>query len=124
MDLSLAELGQHSVGLVNSQRHCSCITGRGSLLTVVLSGRLFGRHQGMLAYVKRRTVKISDALDARLRHEAERRNLTIAEITRDALEAYFGASGGRRRLGAAGAGRSGRTDISERIEEILAEVGS
>ncbi|WP_249026122.1 CopG family transcriptional regulator [Mycobacterium lacus] len=74
--------------------------------------------------MKRRTVKISDALDARLRHEAERRNLTIAEITRDALEAYFGASGGRRRLGAAGAGRSGRTDISERIEEILAEVGS
>jgi predicted transcriptional regulator len=79
----------------------------------------------MLAYVKRTTVKISDALDARLRHEAERRNLTISEITRDALEAYFGASGGRRRLGAAGAGRSGRTDISERIEDILAaEVGS
>jgi len=78
----------------------------------------------MLAYVKRTTVKISDALDARLRHEAERRNLTVSEITREALETYFGGSSGRR-LGAAGAGRSGRTDISERIEEILAaEAGS
>ncbi|WP_239656369.1 CopG family transcriptional regulator [Mycobacterium riyadhense] len=74
--------------------------------------------------MKRTTLKISDALDARLRHEAERRNMTISEITREALEAYFGESPGRR-LGAAGAGRSGRTDISERIEEILAaEVGS
>jgi predicted transcriptional regulator len=79
----------------------------------------------MLAYVRRTTVKISDALDARLRHEAERRKLTISDITREALEAYFGqSSGGRRRLNAASAGRSGRTDISERIEEILAaEVG-
>ncbi len=77
----------------------------------------------MLAYVKRTTLKISDALDARLRHEAERRNATISEISREALEAYFGQSRGRRTLGAAGAGRSGRTDISERIEEILgAEV--
>ncbi|HET8682358.1 MAG TPA: hypothetical protein VFM54_10860 [Micromonosporaceae bacterium] len=36
-----------------------------------------------------------------------------------------GATGGRRVLGARGAGRSGRRDISERIEEILrSEVGS
>ncbi|BBY05649.1 hypothetical protein MNVI_09670 [Mycobacterium noviomagense] len=78
----------------------------------------------MLAYMKRTTVKISDALDARLRHEAERRNLTVSEITREALEAYFGQSGGRRHLQAARAGRSGRSDISERIEAILAaEVG-
>jgi predicted transcriptional regulator len=74
----------------------------------------------MLAYMKRTTVKISDALDARLRHEAERRNVTISEISREALEAYFDQSRGRRPLRAAGAGRSGRTDISERIEQILA----
>ena len=74
----------------------------------------------MLAYVKRTTVKISDALDARLRHEAERRGTTIAEINREALEAYLGGPSIRRQLGAAGAGRSGRSDISERIEEILA----
>ncbi|WP_231858947.1 CopG family transcriptional regulator [Mycobacterium canetti] len=72
--------------------------------------------------MRRTTVKISDALDARLRHEAERRNLTVSAITREALEAYLGHSGGRRRLQAAGAGRSGRIDISERVEEILAAV--
>jgi hypothetical protein len=70
----------------------------------------------MLAYMKRTTLKIPDALDARLRHEAERRGVTISEVSRDALEAYLGG----RRLGAAKAGRSGRTDVSERIEEILA----
>ena len=75
---------------------------------------------GMLAYVKRTTVKIPDELDARLRHEAARRGVTIAEISRAALEAYLDVPGGRRQLGAAGAGRSGRDDVSERIEEILA----
>lgn len=64
----------------------------------------------------------SDALDARLRHEAQRRNLTVSEITREALEAYFGEAGGRRGA-AAGAGHSGPADISARIEEILAAEG-
>lgn len=74
----------------------------------------------MLAYMKRTTLKIPDALDARLRHEAERRGVTISEINREALETYLVGTSGHRRLGAAGAGRSGCTDVSERIEEILA----
>lgn len=74
----------------------------------------------MLAYMKRTTVKIPDALDARLRHEAAQRGATISEISREALEAYLGHPSMRRRLGAAAAGRSGRSDVSERIEEILA----
>ena len=77
----------------------------------------------MLAYVKRTTLKIPDSLDALMRHEAERRGVTISEISREALEAYLVGSSGRRRLGAAKAGRSGQHDVSERIEEILtAEV--
>ncbi len=71
----------------------------------------------MLAYMKRTTVKLPDDLDARLRHEAARRGLTISELTRQAIETHLGQS---RRLLAAGAGRSGQHDISERIEEILA----
>ena len=72
----------------------------------------------MLAYAMRRTtVKLPDELDARLRHEAERRGMTISELTREAIEAHLG---GRRTLLATGAGRSGRSDVSERIEEILA----
>jgi predicted transcriptional regulator len=74
----------------------------------------------MLAYMRRTTLKIPDALDARLRHEAQRRGLTMSEVSREALEAYLVGSSSRRRLGAAKAGRSGRGDVSERIEEILA----
>jgi hypothetical protein len=70
--------------------------------------------------MKRTTVKLPDDLDVRLRHEAARRKMTISELTRAAIEAHLGAG---RRLLAAGAGRSGRDDVSERIEEILrAEV--
>ena len=72
----------------------------------------------MLAYMKRTTVKLPDDLDARLRHEADRRGVTISELTREAIETHLGGSA--RRLGAAGAGSSGRQDISERIDEILA----
>jgi predicted transcriptional regulator len=74
----------------------------------------------MLAYMKRTTVKLPDELDALLRHEAQRRGMTVSALTREAVEHHLGGGGGRRRLGAAAAGRSGRDDISERIEEILA----
>jgi len=73
--------------------------------------------------MKRTTVKLPDALDAWLRHEAQRRGTTISEITREAIEAHLGG-GERRQLNAAKAGRSGRSNISQRIEEILRqEVG-
>ena len=79
----------------------------------------------MLAYMQRTTVKLPDDLDARLRHEAERRGVTVSQLTREAIETLLDAPKGRRRLLGAGAGASGRADISERIEEILAsEVGS
>ncbi len=73
----------------------------------------------MLAYMNRTTIKLADDLDARLRHEAERRGITISELTREAIEAHLGARSGHRRFRAAGAGASGRTDISEQIDEIL-----
>jgi predicted transcriptional regulator len=75
----------------------------------------------MLAYMQRTTVKLPDELDARLRHEAKRQGRTVSELTREAIENLLGAQPGRRRLLAAGAGASGRDDISERIEEILAD---
>lgn len=68
--------------------------------------------------MRRTTVKLPVELDARLRHEAQVRGVPIATVTREALESHLGTES-RRRLGAAGAGRSGRNDISERIEEIL-----
>ena len=76
----------------------------------------------MPAYqMKRTTIKLPDELDARLRHEAERRGLTVSVLTREAIEAHL-LGRGRRRLGTPG--RSGRRDVSRRIEEILrSELG-
>ncbi len=68
----------------------------------------------------RTSVKIPDELDARLRHEAQRQGVTISELTRTALEAHLRSGRRRRGLRAAGAGRSGQSDISERIEQIIA----
>jgi predicted transcriptional regulator len=73
--------------------------------------------------MRRTTVKLPDDLDTRLRHEAERRGVTISDLTREAIESHLAGTGGKRTLLAAGAGRSGSPDVSERIEEILrAEV--
>lgn len=73
----------------------------------------------MLAYMQRTTVKLPDAIDARLRQEAQRRGITVSELTREAIEAHLGGS--QRSLRGAASGRSGRDDVSERIEQILAD---
>lgn len=74
--------------------------------------------------MNRTTIKLPDELDARVRQEAERRHLTVSAWTREAIEQHLPGGPGRRVLRAAGTGHSGRDDISERIEEILAnEVG-
>lgn len=71
------------------------------------------------------TVRLPDDLDALLRHEAAQRGVTVSDLTRQAIAGHLCALLGRRRLLAAAAGRSGRDDIAERIEEILvAEVAS
>jgi predicted DNA-binding protein len=78
----------------------------------------------MLAYMKRTTIKLPEEIDVRLRLEAKRRGMTISELTRQAIETHLGDRGERRRLLAAAAGRSGRDDVSQRIEEILHEEWS
>jgi hypothetical protein len=75
----------------------------------------------MLAYVKRTTIKVSDDVDRMMREEAARRGLTVSDWVREQIESGLPRQRGRRKLLAAGAGSSGRSDISERIEEILAE---
>jgi hypothetical protein len=81
----------------------------------------------MLAYMKRTTIKVDEALDARMRHESARRGMTISEWTREAIEAHLPGAGQagesgqvRRHFRSAGVGSSGRSDIAERMEEILA----
>ncbi|MFI9404471.1 CopG family transcriptional regulator [Nocardia sp. NPDC052316] len=73
--------------------------------------------------MKRTTVKLPEELDDRLRHEAERRGVTVSELTREAIAAFLtgSSSGGRRVFGAAAAARSGRSDISSKIDAILSK---
>jgi len=68
--------------------------------------------------MKKITVEIPDDLDAWLRHEAQCRGITVSELVRDAIVLH--RSRGRVELRAAGAGASGETDISQRIEELIA----
>ena len=54
-----------------------------------------------------------------MRDEAAHRGLTVSDWTREAIAAHLPRQGTRRCLLAAGAGSSGRSDISEHLEEIL-----
>jgi Ribbon-helix-helix protein, copG family len=76
--------------------------------------------------MRRTTVKIPDDLDARLRHEAKRRQTTISEITREALEAHLGGGEGTVRrpilMSLAGSFDSGVGDLGSRADEHLAEI--
>ena len=69
----------------------------------------------------RTTIKLPEELDALLRHEAALRGVSLSDLTREAIAAHLGP---KRKLGAAAAGRSGCSDISERIEEILSRETS
>jgi hypothetical protein len=75
--------------------------------------------------VKRTTVKIPDDLDAKLRHMAAQRDVTLSTVIREALELYVNGGLPRRRFLSVGAGSSGqsgeRPGLAERMEEILRE---
>lgn len=82
---------------------------------------------GMLAYMKRTTVKLDDEVDARMRHEAARRGLTVSEWVREAVAEHLPArppaqGGAVRTLRGVGAFDSGRSDISSRFDELLGEI--
>ena len=68
--------------------------------------------------MKKITVEIPDELAAWLHHEAQCREITVPELVRDAIVHH--RSRGPIILRAAGAGTSGETDISQRIEELIA----
>jgi hypothetical protein len=79
---------------------------------------MFTTAGGMLAYMRRTTGQTPGDLDVKLRHEATRRRITIADVTQEAIEAHVGRVARRRRI-AAKAGRSGSHDTARRIEAII-----
>lgn len=71
--------------------------------------------------MKRTTISLPDDLAAALQREAHRRRLPVSQIAREAIEARLGRDkGDRKSLSFVGIGDSGETDVSERIDEILA----
>jgi hypothetical protein len=64
------------------------------------------------------TIRIPKYLDSWLRQEADRRETSVDELITEAV--YLYRSRPPRRLLAAGAGVSGETDISQRMEKLLA----
>ncbi len=67
---------------------------------------------------KRTTIKLPEGVDRRLRFEAERRHMTMSDLTREAIEAHLGMGPKRQLWGGEVAG-SGHHDTSERVEELL-----
>ncbi|HEV8635259.1 MAG TPA: CopG family transcriptional regulator [Chloroflexota bacterium] len=72
--------------------------------------------------MKRTTVSLPDDVAWRLEREAKRREVSVSEVVRQVLSEHFDMLPGKpRALPFAALGASGRSDVSERIEEILAQ---
>jgi len=65
---------------------------------------------------------LPDDLLLRVRHEAQRRGTSVAEVVRGAVEREVAAQPTRRELPFFGIGASGQSDGAERAEEILGEI--
>jgi hypothetical protein len=80
----------------------------------------------IMSTVIRTQISLTEAQMDRLRREARRRHTSIAAIIRDAVDATVTEDSDRltrqrRAFGLAGAFSSGRSDTSERHDEILGE---
>jgi Arc/MetJ-type ribon-helix-helix transcriptional regulator len=70
--------------------------------------------------MKRTTVSLPDDLAAAVARAADRRRVSVSELTREALSEHLGIDrGGKRRLGFAKLGGSGVGNTSRDLEEIL-----
>ena len=67
----------------------------------------------------RTTVSLPDDLATLLAREARRRETSVSDIVRRAVESFLGASGERRKLPFAALGRSGRRHTARDAEKIL-----
>jgi plasmid stability protein len=71
---------------------------------------------------ERTTVTLPTELARRLRTQARAHDRPVSAIVREALEAYLAGQPPPKLPSFMGVGRSGRTDLSERVEELLPEI--
>lgn len=72
--------------------------------------------------MKRTTIYLEPELEMRLKMEGLRRKQPMAELVREAVEAYLTEEPGKGPPGA-GAFASGRRDTADRAEDVLASTG-
>lgn len=72
--------------------------------------------------MKRTTITIPDELDARIRLEARRRGVSIAAITREALERSVPGPTLSGRLGFFAVGEGNPLEASERVDKLVGEA--
>lgn len=65
---------------------------------------------------------LSDEVDARLRLEARRRGVSIADIAREAIEVHLPVVGPAGKLSFFAIGEGGSPDGSDRVDEVVAEA--
>jgi Ribbon-helix-helix protein, copG family len=69
--------------------------------------------------MKRTTVMLPDEVEARLRREARRRGVPIAQVVREAVEHHLPEAERGRRLSFFAVGEGGPIDASERVDEFV-----
>jgi len=72
--------------------------------------------------VKRTTIMLPDELDVRLRLEAKRRSVSIADIAREAIAAHVPPARPEGGLSFFAIGEGGPADASERVDEFVGEA--
>ena len=72
--------------------------------------------------MKRTTIMLPDELDARIRLEARRRGVSIADVAREAIEQYLPGPKQTGRLGFFAVGEGGPVDASERVDELVGQA--
>ncbi len=69
--------------------------------------------------MKRTTVMLPDDVAARLRHEARRRGLSVAEVVREAVDRHVPPVRPGEPLSFFAIGEGGPPDASERVDDIV-----
>jgi hypothetical protein len=72
--------------------------------------------------MKRTTIMLPEDLDARIRLEARRRGVSIADVAREAIEQHVPSPMPAGRLGFFAVGEDESTDASERIDELVGQA--